>query len=221
MKEKTIEKKLRVIKSVSQVNILSSRDNVSHIAGENSGSGSGSGSIAGSGHCFYDTLAKMGRYYHLKKPDGGYMGYSDFGSCYPGDANEKAIGPYTRTQVLDEFGNPVLDADGNAITEPNPTAHNFINNFFETKDDSWQENSETILNYVDNNYGENRGTIMAIVGGFEGSKNSHALLIESYDSVNRQYTCNDPSAHGAIVIIDAERVLFATKIMGKKVTNNE
>lgn len=215
MKEKNIERNLRVIESVSQVNILADRENVSFVAGENSGSGSGSGSIAGSGHCFYDCLESLGRKYKVRDADGGYMRYTDFRDCYPGDEKEREVGPYTRTNVKDEFGNPVKDESGNNVTEPNPTAHSFINNYFETKDDSWQEKPEKIQDYVNNNYGENRGQILAVIGGVQGSRNSHALFIESYDSANNEYICNDPNIMGPIRI-PASQVLYATKILGKK-----
>ena len=128
---------------------------------------------------------------------------------------ERRVGPYTRTNVKDEFGNPIKDKSGNDVTEPNPTAHSFINNYFETKDDSWQEDPEKIQDYVNNNYGENRGQILAVISGVQGSRNSHALFIESYDSMNNEYICNDPNIMGEIRI-PASQVLYATKILGKK-----
>lgn len=53
---------------------------------------------------------------------------------------------------------------------------------------------------MNNNYGENRGQILAVISGVQGSRNSHALFIESYDAMNNEYICNDPNIMGEIRI---------------------
>ena len=164
--------------------------------GSDNGSGSGSGSMAGSKFCFYDCLEKTGRRYHVKDANGKFISNSKFAKSYPGDETEKEIGPYTQTDVKDENGKPVTDRFGNKLKQPNPEAHNFINNYFETKDDSWQEDKEKIRSYVIDNNGGNDGDILAILNITDEfghpSKNSHAVIIEDYDST-KGYYCWDPS----------------------------
>lgn len=133
------------------------------------------------------------------------MTVDKFSSCYPGEPEEQSVGPYTMKRGKDNE------------LHPNPDAHKFIRQYFDTKDNGWQENQDSIQSYIQNNSGVNKGTVMGIINVGNDSGNSHAVILDAYYKAQDIYSCYDPT-YNKRYDVDVTNVRYATKVMGLKKT---
>ena len=207
---KALNKDAQNLRTIYSENDVDRIENEILSGGEESGSGLGSGSGLNSGsdiynNCFFNVMAAACGEYELEQTS-EQLHHKYFNDGF-GDEYERTHGPYSMTK----------NKDGEYV--PNPNAHNFITQYFVTKDEEWQSDTHVIENYCVHNSGNNKGIVIAVVDMGPEYENDHVIILTH--AQGNIYTYNDPTSGEKNKEINVRQIRWATKIMGPQTEENE
>ena len=180
-----------------------------------SGGGASGGGTSGGGtdptkkfkkNCFFNCMEYIGKKYGLS-----YL--SDF---YQENYINAKFWERGNRVKLSYKGSPYdyVKVDGEFI--PNPDSLAYLNHFFDTRNEGWQEDTKKIDCMLNHNRKENKGIVLGVIRVVGDSNEfvSHAVIL--YADSGNYYTYRDPSSDEIGVNIRKDEVLYAVKIYGSK-----
>ncbi len=194
---------------------------------EASGSGSGSGSTSGSSSsneskrkkCFFVVMEYMGSKYGLKD-----RSYNDYFNEFQNDSTNmnNAYLEEDTVKIGPADYLPIKSEDGKTTeSQPNPYTYKYIDKYFETRDNGWQEGEDKLRNYYEEKPASRKGNKVFGVIKIEdnGEEKAHAVVITGVQGNYVDY--NDPARGESNQSIGFDKFEYFSVIKGLKKDENE
>lgn len=121
------------------------------------------------------------------------------------DPNDGWEGTYDKTEKW-EGPNVGSFIDGQWV--PNPTAYDYMSNYFETEGSAWSRGAE-----VEGLLSNGSGYVMGVIDMKNESNNKHAVILQSYSDGTYSYYDPQRGQHGTCAAFE---LIYAGKVTGLK-----